>query len=108
MMSNRIHSVPRTQTFLAGLNRCIIASSKVGLDKPGALQLDLVNTIIDSHSNLHVHLKRDYVRTIQALSEENRREIDVGEVASVEIVQPISGKVFDPLCARAVVELWVI
>lgn len=57
---------------------------------------------------MHVHLERDDVRTIQTLSEENRREIDVGEVASVEIVQPISGKVFDPLCAWAVVELRVI
>ena len=46
-------------------------------------------------------------RIVDSVSEKNRREVDVGEVTSSEVVKPVSGETLDPFCTRAIVQLWV-
>jgi hypothetical protein len=47
-------------------------------------------------------------RIVQPMGEEDRGEVDVRKVATSEIPCAILGKVFDPLCPRGEVVLWIV
>ncbi len=47
-------------------------------------------------------------RIVQPMGEEDRGEVDVRKVATSEVSRAILGKVFDPLCPRGEVALWIV
>ncbi len=47
-------------------------------------------------------------RIVQPMGEEDRGEVDVRKVATSEVSCAILGKVFDPLCPRGEVALWIV
>ena len=53
------------------------------------------------------HLELDMLGAIDALGEEHRREVHVGEVAAVERAQAVLGEIFDPFGAGTVILLWI-
>jgi hypothetical protein len=44
---------------------------------------------------------------VQAVSEQDRGQIDVREVASIEVVEPVSCQVLRPFRSSTVIQLWV-
>ena len=54
------------------------------------------------------HLQLYILLVINPVRVQDRREVDVGEVAAVEGAQAVLSEMFDPLRARPIVHLWVL
>ena len=57
------------------------------------------------HDDDDAHLQFDMVSIIDPMGEQRGRQVDVGKVTAVKVVEPVSSEAFDPFLSWAVVEL---